>query len=230
MRRKSKNPAYFVLLELLDPDINALLAGLRRAFDCPARGPGIHITLRGPYYNYNKITKEDISGFERTLSQDPITIQGIDMFQNETENIVYIGAYSNSLKQVWWKPDFPFKDFGFHPHISLYKTPDLAFARTISDFLRGEGIKLLCNDFRLTTYTSKQQYLFPTDPLPHGRCFRRLSDLGLVHSDILHRATKLVEKYRTEFSSNKDRGPDTLADDPTRLMRSRTLPSEREVV
>ena len=224
MRRKSNTPAYFVILELLDPDINALLAGLRHAFDCPAGGSGIHITLRGPYYNYNKITKEDISGFERTLSQDPITIQGIDMFQNETENIVYIGAHSNSLRQVWWKPDFPFKDFGFHPHISLHKTPDLAFARTISDFLRKEDIKLTCNDFRLTTYMSKQQNLFPADSPPQGKCFRRLSDLGVVHSDILHRATKLVEKYRTEFSSNEDRDPGTSIDDPARPMHRLTLP------
>ena len=228
MSKKSKNPPYFVILEILDPDINALLIGLRHAFDCSERALDVHITLRGPYYS--RIPKADLFRFEKIVCQDPITIQGIDVFQNETENIVYIGAHSDSLKQVWWKRDFPFKDFGFHPHISLHKTPDLTFAKTISDFLRKENIKLTCNDFRLTIYTSKQQNLFPADSHPQGKCFQRLSDLGLVHSDILHRATELVEKYRTEFISNKDKGSGTRVDDSTRLIRKRTLPSEHEII
>ena len=201
MSTKSKNPPYFVILELLDPDIKALLLGLRHVFDCSERAPDVHITLRGPYYS--RIPKATICKFEKIICQDPITIQGIDVFRNGTENIVYIGVHSNSLKQVWWKPDFPLKDFGFHPHISLHKTPDPAFAKTISDFLGEEDIKLTCKDFRLTTYMSKQQNLFPSDPLPQGKCFRRLSDPGLVHSDILHRAAKLVEEYRREFCSNE---------------------------
>lgn len=203
MSTKSKNPPCFVILELLDPDINALLIGLRHVFDCSERALNVHITLRGPYYS--RISKTNICKFEKIVCQDPITIQGIDVFQNETENIVYIGAHSDSLKQVWWKRDFPFKDFGFHPHISLHKTPDLAFAKTISDFLREEDIKLTCNEFHLTTYMSKQQNLFPSDPLPQRKCFRRLSDPGLVHSDILYRAAKLVEEYRTEARKHEQR-------------------------
>lgn len=196
MSNKSKNPPCFAILELLDPDINALLLGLRHVFDCSERAPDVHITLRGPYYS--RISKADICKFEKIVCQDPITIQGIDVFQNETENVVYIGVHGDSLKQVWWKRDFPFKDFGFHPHISLHKTPDPAFAKAVSDFLGGEDIKLICNDFRLTTHVSKQRNLFPSDPLPRENCFRKLSDPGLVHPDILHRAAKLVEEYRKE--------------------------------
>lgn len=203
MSKKLKNPPDFVILELLDPDINALLIGLRHVFDCSERALNVHITLRGPYYT--RISKANICKFEKIVCQDPITIQGIDVFQNETENIVYIGAHSDSLKQVWWKRDFPFKDFGFHPHISLHKTPDLAFAKTISDFLREEDIKLTCNEFHLTTYMSKQQNLFPSAPLPQRKCFRRLSDPGLVHSDILYRAAKLVEEYRTGARKHEQR-------------------------
>lgn len=201
MSNKSKIPPCFVILKLLDPDINALLLGLRHVFDCSERAPDVHITLRGPYYN--RIPKANICKFEKIIGQDPITIQGIDVFQNETENVVYIGVHGDSLKQVWWKPDFPLKDFGFHPHISLHKTLDPAFAKAVSDFLRGEDIKLTCNDFRLTTYVSKQRNLFPSDPLPEGKCFRKLSDIGLVHSDILYRAAKLVEEYRKEARNHE---------------------------
>ena len=194
MSSKSKNPPNFIFLEFLDPEINTLLSGLKHEFGNSEAGNDIHITIRGPYYR--RISREDIAKYEHIVRDDPILIHGVDIFQNHKENVVYIRVRSDSLKKIWWKPDFPVKEFGFNPHITLHKTCDIEFARTISDFLKEEDIKLICRDFRLVPFASKQGDFFPLDPEPRDRHFRELSNRGLVHPDILHRAANVVEEYR----------------------------------
>ena len=160
----------------------------------------IHITVRGPYSR--RISEKDIAKFERIVRGDTILIHGIDVFRNQTENVVYIRVRSDSLEKIWWKPDFPVEKFGFNPHISLHKTPDMEFVNTITDFLKNEDIKLICHDFRLVPFSSKQGDFFPLDPAPRDLYFRELSNRRLVRPDILYRAANVVEKYRRKCANN----------------------------
>ena len=197
MNNKSRN---FIFLQFLDAEINAFLSGLMREFGNSKTESSIHITVRGPYSG--RIPQKTIDKFEDIIRHDPILIRGVDVFQNQTENVVYIRAHSDSLKKIWWKPDFPIKEFGFNPHITLHKTPDIGFARTISDFLKKEDIELICHKFRLIPFTSKQGDFFPFDPALRDRHFRELSNRRLVHPDIQHRAANVVEEYRRRCANN----------------------------
>ena len=194
MSSQSKNPPNFIFLEFLDPEINTLLSGLKHEFGNSETGNDIHITVRGPYYR--RIPREDIAKYERIVRDDPILIHGVDMFQNHGESVVCIRVCSDSLKKIWWKPDFPVEKFGFNPHISLHRTSDVKFAKIILDFLKKEDLKLICHEFHLVPFASKQKDFFPIKSTPRDSCFRELSNRGLVHPDILHRAANVVEEYR----------------------------------
>ena len=200
MKKKSKSPRGFIFLQFLDAEINTFLSGLRREFGNSKTESSIHVTVRGPYSG--RISGKIIAKYEDIIRHDPIRIRGIDIFQNQTGNVVYIRVHSDSLKKIWWKPDFPVKKFGFNPHITLHETPDIEFARTISDFLKKENIELICHEFRLIPFVSKQGEFFPFDPSLRDRRFGELSGRPHVRPDILHRAATVVEEYRSRCASN----------------------------
>ena len=195
MKEKSKSSRSFVFLQFLDAEINTLLSGLRHEFGSSKTESSIHVTVRGPYSG--RIPGKSIAKYEDIIRHDPILIGGVDIFQNQTGNVVYIRVHSDSLKKIWWKPDFPVKKFGFNPHITLHETPDIGFARTISNFLEKENIELICHEFRLIPFVSKQGEFFPFDPSLRGRPFEGISKRPHVRPDILHRAASVVEEYRS---------------------------------
>ena len=181
MRKESRRFQNFIFLQLLNAEINEFLSELRDKLGSSKTESGIHITVRGPYSG--KVSGKSIAKFEDVIRHDPIHIQGVDVFQNQKESVVYIRAHSDSLRKIWWKPDFPVKKFGFNPHITLHKTTDIEFATMISDFLKREKIELICHEFRLISFTSKQGF-FSLDP--------DCRDSNLVHSNlnVLHRVSK----------------------------------------
>lgn len=196
MNRELKDSARFLFLELLDPEINVLLAGLRKVFGNGNASSHVHVTIRGPYSG--EIPKGTIEKYEIIVRHHPIVIHGIDTFRNEGENVVFIRVHHESLRKVWWKRDFPIRDFGYNPHISLHKTPDPEFAKTIKDFLEGENINLSCNDFRLAPCS--KQGVFPFLSIPRAGDFPTLSGHGLVRPDILQRAADVVAGYRKKHA------------------------------
>ncbi len=189
MRHKSPKLMQFLFLELLDPEINGLLCGLRAAFSDEERHTNIHITVRGPY---NKtISREKLKTFSAMPGNQPLLIHGIGMFENQGNYVVYIRVWSKWLNRLWWKPDYPIEEYGFNPHISLYIGSDRILAEKIEDFLKKEGLKLLCRDFRITPFTSRQTGMFPLDPLPIEHNFPKLSYHRLVRPDIIQRAESI---------------------------------------
>ena len=196
MRHKSPNLRQFLFLEFLDPDINGLLCGLRAAFSDEERYTNIHITVRGPYNTI--ISEEKIRTFSKLLSDEPLLIHGIGMFENQGDYVVYIRVRGKRLKRIWWKPDYPSETYGFNPHISLYIGSDHLLAEKIQFFLEKEGLKLLCRDFRLTPFTSRQTEMFPSEPLPMKPNFLKLSTNCLVRPDIVERAEHIVSVHRKE--------------------------------
>lgn len=190
----SKSAQKFLFLEFLDPAINGLLLGLRREFTSETLHSGIHVTVRGPYKS--AIRESVIRRFQNLLEAEPILIHGIGMFSNPGEYVVYIRVSSNRLRSIWWKPDYPKSKFGFNPHISLYRGSDKILAEKIREFLDSEGLALICTEFRLTPYTSKQTELFSLEKLPVEHLFLRLSNLRLVRADIIQRAANLVRSHQ----------------------------------
>ena len=185
---------FYMFMELLDPAINGLLFGLRREFSEGALNSNIHITIRGPYRK--KITQETFEKCVKLLNNEPILIHGIGMFENPEEYVVYIKVSGDHLPEVCWKPDFPKKTFGCNPHISLYRGTDKQLAKKALDFLNKESLKLICNNYRLTPYTSKQPDLFPSESTPFERILLQSSNDNLVTSDIVKRAAELVRSHR----------------------------------
>ena len=191
---EAKSSQKFLFLEFLDPAINGLLLRLRREFTGEDLSSSIHVTVRGPYKS--SIKDSVVRRFQRLLEGEPILIHGIGMFANPSEFVVYIKVSSERLRRIWWKPDYPKSKYGLNPHISLYRGSDGALAEKISNFLDAEGLKLICTEFRLTPYTSKQTELFLLESLPVEHLFLRLSNLRLVRADIVQRAANLVRTHQ----------------------------------
>jgi hypothetical protein len=182
----------FIILEFLDAEINGLLYGLMNEFGRVEIHNKIHITVRGPYYG--PIPAEEILRCSNILKYDPILIHDAGIFEDEHIGIVYLKVTSPNLKKIWWKPDFPIDKYGFNPHVTLYQGKDLTLVRLIFNFLKKEQINLLCHDFRLIQYTSKQNELFPNEA-PKERHFLELKNKRIVKADILQRAANLMRNY-----------------------------------
>ena len=198
MNKEPKGPPRFLFLELLDPDINGLLYGLRREFGEKTFDTNIHITVRGPYED--SITREEISRCQNIMANDVILIHGIGEFETNNGAVVFIKVHSENLEKIWWKPDYPIKMYGFNPHITLFKGKDLKLAKVIKEFLVKENIKLVCEEFRLTPYASKQNELFPFDNVPIEKHFFKLTTKRLVKTNILQKASNVVRLYKSKAS------------------------------
>jgi hypothetical protein len=130
-----------------------------------------------------------IAGFSSTLKEDDIVIADVGMFDNSGECVVYLKVHSAKLRSIWWKPDYP----GYNPHISMYIGPDRTLAQNVKTFLERERISLLCSQFRLTAYVSKQKDLQMFDEATPERHFLKLISKGKVRADILQRAANVVK-------------------------------------
>lgn len=181
----------FLFLELLDPEIHALLNGLKRAFGGKPTNSNIHITVRGPYRN--PISAKKIERFERILKAAPILIHSAGIFENNNEHTVFLKIENPYLRQIWWKPDYPIDKYGFNPHISLFHGSDKNLATCIYTFLKNENIKLLCREFCLTSYISKQQTLLENEEIPQEQHFLELANRRLIKTDILQRAANAIK-------------------------------------
>jgi hypothetical protein len=156
--------------------------------------------VRGPYHR--SVSKDELDKLKMMLKQDSILINGVGLFENTVEHVVYFKIVSDNLRKIWRKPDYPIKEFGFNPHISIYKGRDRTLARGIYRFLKGEQLAILCHKFRLSTYVSKQGYLFSDNDISSNQTFFELSKLKRVRPDILERARNLIVNYRKTQSNN----------------------------
>ena len=183
----------FLFLEITDPEVYALINGLRIIFGQKKSSSNLHITVRGPYNK--KIPKKSIGTFNKRMSGDQLLIHSAGMFNNDDIFVVYMKMESDNLKNIWWKPDYPISEYGFNPHISLYVGSDKVLANAIFEFLKIENIKLLTSQFKLTEYVSKQAEMFVDEEIPTTKHFLELSNRRLVKPDILQRATNLMRQH-----------------------------------
>jgi 2'-5' RNA ligase len=179
----------FVFLEISDAEIGALIYGIRAvAMTSPAKSAP-HITVRGPYSR--PVSRKEILRYGRILSSRPVVLEGIGAFQSGDRITVYMKVQHPNLRQIWWKPDYPIKEFGFNPHLTLYEGKDADRANRLQIFLRREGIKLLTSEFSVSPYVSDHKDLFPQTE-GKERLFLSLINRGLVRADVLARLERAL--------------------------------------
>ena len=151
----------FVFLKFNDKEIYSLLSEIRRVLN-GGKNPSshIHITVRGPFKEPRG--ENVLSGFLEALDGEPILISGVGKFPIGSKAIVYLKVNSPHLRKIWHKPDFPVKEYGFNPHITLFEgSPD--DAERVYDFLRREDLSLLSHDYEIVQYASKNMELYKSE-------------------------------------------------------------------
>jgi hypothetical protein len=179
----------FVFLQITDSEINALIYGIRTIAMGVAPKSGPHVTIRGPYSR--ALSRTQLLRYGRILASHPVVLEGIDKFRSGDRTTVFMKVQHPKLLQVWWKRDYPIKEFGFNPHVTLYEGADDDRAQRLEGFLRREGIKLLTTDFAVTPYVSDNKDLFPAAE-SRERLFLNLVNRGLVRPDVLDRLDRAL--------------------------------------
>ena len=179
----------FVFLEISDPEISALIHGIRTIATSSPPKSAPHITIRGPYSR--PVSRKEILRYERILSSHPIVLEGIGAFQSGDRATVYMKVQHPNLRQIWWKPDYPIKQYGFNPHLTLYEGHDADRALRIETFLRREDIKMLTSEFSVSPYVADHKDLFPQTQ-GKEQLFLSLINRGLVRADVLARLERAL--------------------------------------
>ena len=174
----------FLFLELLDAEINGLLFCIRELASGSAKRTNIHVTLRGPYAG--PVPLQVMRRVERSLLKDTLLIANPGVFRNGATYVVYLAVTHRYLQSVSWKRDFPVKDFGFNPHITLYAGENGSRAETLLEFLKEERIELICSEFRVTTYARSSPPLIEEESCIQF-FYPRLLNAGRIRADLLLR-------------------------------------------
>ena len=179
----------FLFLEIMDRDINYLLNGIHSAIFKESLKAAPHLTIRGPYRN--KVPEDTFEQCRAELTGAVLEISDVGYFSNGSEEVVYFSVKNPGLRRVWWKPDFPISEYGFHPHLSVYRGTDRGLATKVRKFLEREDLKLFCIEFRLVTYVSRQLPLF-SEVL---KVPRSLIASGRVEASFLNRLSLVVDRH-----------------------------------
>lgn len=185
---------HFVFLEILDPEINALILAITEILSGRSSIQPAHLTVRGPYDGL--ISESTLATCRSAMQYDVLRIANVGRFSNLNEEVVYFQVDSPNLRSIWWKPKFAIGQYGFNPHFSLYRGKDRNWADLVAQFLEGERIELLCAEYRLVPYVTRQMQLLPSD-IPISRQFPHLLSAGRVHATFLARLTKLATQYKS---------------------------------
>jgi hypothetical protein len=190
---------HFILLEFLDPTVNTFLWKVREILGGKRSGAAIHLTIRGPYEGAKP--SEALQAAHEILKNDVFLISGVGRFSNDQEEVVFFRVDSPNLRSVWWKPTFPIEQFGFKPHISIYRGHDAEFASTVHRFLASENIQLLCAEHRLVWYEAAQPSLL-SPRMPSVGDMIDLDTSGRVDISVLDRLEGVVSDYRSRKAAS----------------------------
>ncbi|MFC1748891.1 hypothetical protein ACFL2V_08785 [Pseudomonadota bacterium] len=126
---------------------------------------------------------------------DVLKIGNIGLFSNPKEEVVFFNVDSPHLREVWWKPDYPIKHYGYNPHISIYRGSNKKLAAALKDFIYNDDFELLCSEFEITTYLTRQLQLLPSEEV-ESKQFLRLLSSGKVSPTFLSRLNQEIKKFK----------------------------------
>jgi hypothetical protein len=188
---------HFLFLEILDPEINALFNSITEITSGEKPTKPVHLTVRGPYNG--PLSSKTIELCREEMRYDVLKIANVGRFSNPGEEVVYFQVDSPHLRNIWYKPTYKISEYGFHPHLSVYRGRDGHWADLLAKFIEGEGIELLCAEFQLTPYVTKQIPLIKDEPkIAHH--FPRLITSGRIHESFISRLSALTDNYNSRNS------------------------------
>ncbi|WP_141400863.1 2'-5' RNA ligase family protein [Pseudoxanthomonas wuyuanensis] len=155
--------SHFVFIVFDDPYVVGVLDFLVEALNGRRWQQPPHLTIQGPLPE--RPTATAIEHIDKTLGGTQLLIANPGIFETMSGAAVYLRVENESLRRVWNKPDYPIEKYGFNPHITLYDGPDVEMAQRAHRFLRSgkHRVELLCDQYSVVPYVSKQIELFPRD-------------------------------------------------------------------
>lgn len=193
----------FVFLEITDRDLNFLFTGIAMTIYGRKPQQPTHLTIRGPYSH--EVPEGVVTRCREVLKQDTLRIWDVGRFRNAEEEVIYLRVDSPNLRRVWWKPDYPISEFGFNPHISLYRGRDVTLADAVMQFFKHECIDVLCSEFRIVSAVTRQQEIL-VSPLPIALYPFHNKLKGRVKRNMLSRLEVVVTRARRR----NDQGSTTI--------------------
>ena len=152
----SRYRQHFLFLEIRDRDFNAFYDDAVTAITGkpPLKPP--HLTVRGPYKK--PISPDGLERYREAMKFAVLEIAGLGHFANPDGEVVYLSVESPHLRELWWKPDFPIGEYGFNPHISLYRGADRELAERLMAFAPLQRVRFLCAEFDLVPFVKKRDH------------------------------------------------------------------------
>lgn len=92
----------------------------------PAAKHPVHITVRGPYSDY-----QDPRGWSAAVQGQRVHVGGVGTFFGPSQNTVLLKVKSPAIQAIWHKPDYP----GYNPHVTIYDGDSRPFAEALRDVL-----------------------------------------------------------------------------------------------
>jgi len=148
----------FVFLEIASREVNYFFASMAEIITGARPIVATHLTIRGPYHSV--VPRGTLKRCREKLRYDVLRIWDAGRFCNKDEEVVFLRVDSPNLRSVWHKPDYPIADYGFNPHISVYRGPDRQFADILAAFLAKEKLNILCAEFKVVLRVTRQRQLF----------------------------------------------------------------------
>lgn len=107
-------------LEIQDEAVKNLFSRVRALFKSGKIPSVPHVTIRGPYSRH--VPRQASERVDKTLGTNMVLdIVGIGRFDSTKEHVVFLKLNGEKLRQVWWKPDYPIKEHGFNPHLTVFR-------------------------------------------------------------------------------------------------------------
>ncbi|MCF7220762.1 2'-5' RNA ligase family protein [Marilutibacter chinensis] len=172
---------HFIFIVFDDPHVVGVLDFLAEALNGRRWRTPPHLTIQGPFSE--KPTAGDIQSIKDRLNDDALLIANPGIFKTRLGSAVYLRVESPNLKKVWNKPDFPIEKYGFNPHLTLYDGPNIKRVISAHNFLKKNRIELICRNYSVIPYVSKQMDLFPAKGADGDtNAVQKLITLGKVSS------------------------------------------------
>jgi len=152
-----------VFVEFTDETLRRFLSDLREALLGRGSTKPLHITVRGPYRG-NPPRAKEFERLQEALLGLGVRLTGSGRFDTSKGHVVFMRAESSAFREIWWKPDFPQREFGFNPHLTIYETSKLKNAQLVEAFLKNQRINIHTSGVRLSLYTARQLELISVEP------------------------------------------------------------------